>query len=54
MSNIIKISSDSSSDSEGVLESDFNSSPESLFENDDVIFVERTTNGFACDDRGEG
>ncbi|KAJ6655162.1 hypothetical protein lerEdw1_005640 [Lerista edwardsae] len=52
MSNVIKISSDSSSDSEGVLESDFNSSPESLFENDDVIFVERTTNGFACDDRG--
>lgn len=52
MSNIIKISSDSSSDSEGGLESDFNSSPESLFENDDVIFVDRTTNGFACDDRG--
>ncbi|XP_053156110.1 protein strawberry notch homolog 2 isoform X2 [Hemicordylus capensis] len=50
-SNIIKISSDSSSDSEGALESDFNSSPESLVENDDVIFVDRT-NGFACEDRG--
>ncbi|XP_060131316.1 protein strawberry notch homolog 2 isoform X4 [Zootoca vivipara] len=46
-SGVIKISSDSSSDSEGGMESDFNSSPESLFENDDVIF-----NGYACDDRG--
>ncbi|XP_028569146.2 protein strawberry notch homolog 2 isoform X1 [Podarcis muralis] len=46
-SSVIKISSDSSSDSEGGMESDFNSSPESLFENDDVIF-----NGYACDDRG--
>ncbi|XP_061457089.1 protein strawberry notch homolog 2 isoform X2 [Rhineura floridana] len=52
-SSIIKISSDSSSDSEGGMESDFNSSPESLFENDDVIFIERTTtNGYACEDRG--
>ncbi|XP_063003166.1 protein strawberry notch homolog 2 isoform X2 [Elgaria multicarinata webbii] len=54
---VIKISSDSSSDSEPGMESDFNSSPESLFENDDVIFVERITtsaavNGFAGEDRG--
>nr|XP_056723637.1 protein strawberry notch homolog 2 [Euleptes europaea] len=49
---VIKISSDSSSDSEAGLESDFNSSPESLFDNDDVIFVERTSNGFVCDDPG--
>ncbi|XP_060088845.1 protein strawberry notch homolog 2 isoform X1 [Heteronotia binoei] len=49
---IIKISSDSSSDSEAGLESDFNSSPESLFENDDVIIVEHTPNGFAYEDPG--
>lgn len=51
---VIKISSDSSSDSEAGLESDFNSSPESLFENDDVILIERTPNGFAYEDPGEG
>uniref|UniRef100_A0ACB8F257 Protein strawberry notch 2 n=1 Tax=Sphaerodactylus townsendi TaxID=933632 RepID=A0ACB8F257_9SAUR len=49
---IIKISSDSSSDSEVGLESDFNSSPESLFDNDDVIIVERAPNGFMCEDPG--
>ncbi|KAH0625807.1 hypothetical protein JD844_034087 [Phrynosoma platyrhinos] len=52
-STFIKISSDSSSDSEPGLESDFNSSPESLFDNDDVIVVEPgPTNGFVCEDRG--
>ncbi|XP_060641049.2 protein strawberry notch homolog 2 isoform X1 [Anolis sagrei] len=52
-STCIKISSDSSSDSEPGIESDFNSSPESLFDNDDVILVERgSTNGLACEDRG--
>ncbi|XP_062816379.1 protein strawberry notch homolog 2 isoform X2 [Anolis carolinensis] len=52
-STCIKISSDSSSDSEPGMESDFNSSPESLFDNDDVILVERgSTNGLACEDRG--
>nr|XP_020649832.1 protein strawberry notch homolog 2 isoform X1 [Pogona vitticeps] len=51
---VIKISSDSSSDSEPGLESDFNSSPESLFENDDVVLVERSpANGcFLGEERG--
>ncbi|XP_054836062.1 protein strawberry notch homolog 2 isoform X2 [Eublepharis macularius] len=49
---IIKISSDSSSDSEAGMESDFNSSPESLVENDDVIIIERAPNGFVCEDQG--
>ncbi|XP_067415261.1 protein strawberry notch homolog 2 isoform X2 [Emydura macquarii macquarii] len=49
---VIKISDDSSTDSEVGLDSDFNSSPESLFDNDDVIFVEHTFNGFASEDRG--
>lgn len=49
---VIKISDDSSTDSDMGLESDFNSSPESLFDGDDVIFVEHTYNGFACEDRG--
>ncbi|XP_043909748.1 protein strawberry notch homolog 2 [Protopterus annectens] len=39
-SDIIRISDDSSSDSEAALDSDFNSSPESVIENDnEVIFV---------------
>uniref|UniRef100_A0A8C3FUH3 Protein strawberry notch homolog 2 n=1 Tax=Chrysemys picta bellii TaxID=8478 RepID=A0A8C3FUH3_CHRPI len=38
MAGVIKISDDSSTDSEVGLDSDFNSSPESLFDNDDVIF----------------
>ncbi|EMP24159.1 Protein strawberry notch like protein 2 [Chelonia mydas] len=52
MAGVIKISDDSSTDSEVGLDSDFNSSPESLFDNDDVIFVEHTYNGFASEDRG--
>ncbi|XP_061871055.1 protein strawberry notch homolog 2 isoform X1 [Colius striatus] len=47
---IIKISDDSSTDSDMGLDSDFNSSPESAFETDDVIFVD-TYNGFAAEDR---
>ncbi|XP_044311932.1 protein strawberry notch homolog 2 isoform X3 [Varanus komodoensis] len=52
---VIRISSDSSSDSEPGLESDFNSSPESVIESEDVIFVGTTPtplNGFVGDDRG--
>ncbi|XP_010076076.1 PREDICTED: protein strawberry notch homolog 2, partial [Pterocles gutturalis] len=49
---VIKISDDSSTDSDMGLDSDFNSSPESVFETDDVIFVEHTYNGFAAEDRG--
>uniref|UniRef100_A0A8C8SJX5 Protein strawberry notch homolog 2 n=1 Tax=Pelusios castaneus TaxID=367368 RepID=A0A8C8SJX5_9SAUR len=52
MAGVIKISDDSSTDSEVGLDSDFNSSPESLVDNDDVIFVEHTYNGFASEDRG--
>ncbi|XP_065434480.1 protein strawberry notch homolog 2 isoform X1 [Chrysemys picta bellii] len=52
MAGVIKISDDSSTDSEVGLDSDFNSSPESLFDNDDVIFVEQTYNGFTPEDRG--
>ncbi|KFW72158.1 Protein strawberry notch 2, partial [Pygoscelis adeliae] len=48
---VIKISDDSSTDSDMGLDSDFNSSPESVFETDDVIFVEHTYNGFAAEDR---
>ncbi|XP_074834764.1 protein strawberry notch homolog 2 isoform X3 [Carettochelys insculpta] len=51
MASVIKISDDSSTDSDMGLDSDFNSSPESLFDSDDVIFVEHTYNGFASDDR---
>uniref|UniRef100_A0A8C6YQ14 Protein strawberry notch homolog 2 n=1 Tax=Nothoprocta perdicaria TaxID=30464 RepID=A0A8C6YQ14_NOTPE len=50
---VFKISDDSSTDSDMGLDSDFNSSPESVFETDDVIFVEHTFNGFAAEDRGE-
>ncbi|KAM8960307.1 protein strawberry notch homolog 2 [Pelodytes ibericus] len=50
LSGIIRISEESSSDSE--LDSDFNSSPESLQDNDDVIFVEHTVNGLIMPDRG--
>ncbi|XP_010000137.1 PREDICTED: protein strawberry notch homolog 2 [Chaetura pelagica] len=46
---VIKISDDSSTDSDMGLDSDFNSSPESLFETDDVIFVEQTFNCFPED-----
>ncbi|XP_075592491.1 protein strawberry notch homolog 2 isoform X1 [Balearica regulorum gibbericeps] len=48
---VIKISDDSSTDSDVGLDSDFNSSPESVFETDDVIFIEHTYNGFAAEDR---
>ncbi|XP_040273504.1 protein strawberry notch homolog 2 isoform X2 [Bufo bufo] len=49
---LIRNSEESSSDSEGVLDSDFNSSPESSQDNDDVIFVEHTFNGLIVPDRG--
>lgn len=49
---LIRNSEESSSDSECVLDSDFNSSPESLQDNDDVIFVEHTFNGLIVPDRG--
>ncbi|XP_075300329.1 protein strawberry notch homolog 2 isoform X1 [Opisthocomus hoazin] len=48
---VIKISDDSSTDSDMGLDSDFSSSPESMFETDDVIFVEHTYNGFAAEGR---
>uniref|UniRef100_A0A672U3W9 Protein strawberry notch homolog 2 n=1 Tax=Strigops habroptila TaxID=2489341 RepID=A0A672U3W9_STRHB len=51
LTGVIKISDDSSTDSDMGLDSDFNSSPESVFETDDVIFVEHTFNGFAAEDR---
>ncbi|XP_063311626.1 protein strawberry notch homolog 2 isoform X1 [Pelobates fuscus] len=51
-SGVIRISEESSSDSEGGMDSDFNSSPESLQDNDDVIFVEHTVNGLIMPDRG--
>eukprot|EP00079_Xenopus_tropicalis_P011514 XP_002937427.2 PREDICTED: protein strawberry notch homolog 2 isoform X2 [Xenopus tropicalis] len=47
---LIRISEESSSDSEGGLDSDFNSSPES-FQDDDVIYIERTMNGMTLPDR---
>ncbi|KAM4708684.1 protein strawberry notch homolog 2 isoform 2-T2 [Discoglossus pictus] len=47
----IRISEESSSESDG-MDSDFNSSPESLQDNDDVIFVEHRMNGLALPDRG--
>uniref|UniRef100_A0A8C3J6E8 Protein strawberry notch homolog 2 n=1 Tax=Calidris pygmaea TaxID=425635 RepID=A0A8C3J6E8_9CHAR len=40
LTGVIKISDDSSTDSDMGLDSDFNSSPESVFETDDVIFVD--------------
>ncbi|XP_064030834.1 protein strawberry notch homolog 2 isoform X2 [Pogoniulus pusillus] len=49
---VIKISDDSSTDSDLGLDSDFNSSPESLFETDEVILVEHSCNGFVPEDRG--
>ncbi|XP_078526067.1 protein strawberry notch homolog 2 isoform X2 [Lissotriton helveticus] len=49
-SGVIKISDDSSSDSELGMDSDFNSSPESLFDNDDVIFVDHTVNGCSLEE----
>ncbi|KAM6466151.1 protein strawberry notch homolog 2 isoform 1-T2 [Liasis olivaceus] len=50
-SSIIKISSDSSSDSEPGLESDFNSSPESLFETEDPAIRYKPINGVMCEDQ---
>jgi len=50
---VIKISDDSSTDSDMGLDSDFSSSPESMFETDDVIFVEHTYNGFAAEGRSK-
>uniref|UniRef100_A0A8C5IKR3 Protein strawberry notch homolog 2 n=1 Tax=Junco hyemalis TaxID=40217 RepID=A0A8C5IKR3_JUNHY len=47
---VIKISDDSSTDSDMGLDSDLTSSPESLLETDDVIFVDHTFS----EDRGEG
>ncbi|XP_018080638.1 protein strawberry notch homolog 2 isoform X2 [Xenopus laevis] len=47
---LIRISEESSSDSEVGLDSDFNSSPES-FQDDDVIYIERTMNGMTLPDR---
>ncbi|KAM5192737.1 protein strawberry notch homolog 2 isoform 1-T1 [Mantella aurantiaca] len=52
LAGLMRISEESSSDSEGVLDSDSNSSPESLQDNDDVIFVEHTLNGLTIPDRG--
>ncbi|XP_069595999.1 protein strawberry notch homolog 2 isoform X1 [Ranitomeya imitator] len=49
---LLRNSEESSSDSDGALDSDFNSSPESLQDNDDVIFVEHTFNGHIVPDRG--
>ncbi|KAM9330602.1 protein strawberry notch homolog 2 [Gastrophryne carolinensis] len=54
LAGLLRISEESSSDSEGVLDSDFNSSPESVQDNDDVIFVEHTLNGLTIPDRGLG
>ncbi|RMC00951.1 hypothetical protein DUI87_22638 [Hirundo rustica rustica] len=49
---VIKISDDSSTDSDMGLDSDLTSSPESLLETDDVIFVDHTFGGCAGEDRG--
>uniref|UniRef100_A0A8C3U8Y4 Strawberry notch homolog 2 n=1 Tax=Catharus ustulatus TaxID=91951 RepID=A0A8C3U8Y4_CATUS len=49
---VIKISDDSSTDSDMGLDSDLTSSPESLLETDDVIFVDHTFGGCAVEDRG--
>ncbi|XP_041435843.1 protein strawberry notch homolog 2 isoform X2 [Xenopus laevis] len=46
---LIRISEESSSNSDGGLDSDFNSSPES-FQDDDVIYIERTINGMTLPD----
>ncbi|NWZ34623.1 SBNO2 protein, partial [Brachypodius atriceps] len=48
---VIKISDDSSTDSDMGLDSDLTSSPESLLETDDVIFVDHTF-GCTAEDRG--
>lgn len=50
---VIKISDDSSTDSDMGLDSDFNSSPESVLENDDVIFIEHAFNGFVTESRSK-
>jgi hypothetical protein len=47
---VIRISDDSSTESDPGLDSDFNSSPESLVD-DDVVIVDAT--GLPMDDRGE-
>lgn len=49
VSSVIRISDDSSTESDGGLDSDFNSSPESLLD-DDVVIVDAT--GPAADERG--
>ncbi|RLV82882.1 hypothetical protein DV515_00016549 [Chloebia gouldiae] len=49
---VIKISDDSSTDSDMGLDSDLTSSPESLLETDDVIFVDHTFSGCLGEDRG--
>lgn len=50
---VIKISDDSSTDSDMGLDSDFNSSPESVLETDDVIFIEHAFNGFVTESRSK-
>lgn len=47
---VIRISDDSSTESDGGLDSDFHSSPESLLD-DDVVIVDAI--GLPADDRGE-
>ncbi|XP_031363014.2 protein strawberry notch homolog 2, partial [Lonchura striata] len=49
---VIKISDDSSTDSDMGLDSDLTSSPESLLETDDVIFVDHTFSSCPGEDRG--
>lgn len=48
---MIRVSDDSSTESDGGLDSDFHSSPESLMD-DDVVIVDAI--GLPADDRGEG
>lgn len=50
MSGVIRISDDSSTESDAGLDSDFHSSPESLMD-DDVVIVDAV--GLPADDRGE-
>ena len=47
---VIRVSDDSSTESDGGLDSDFHSSPESLMD-DDVVIVDAI--GLPADDRGE-
>lgn len=50
MAGVIRISDDSSTESDAGVDSDFHSSPESLAD-DDVVIVDAT--GLQADDRGE-